>query len=83
MLSSVLSSERAVLVNIQIMRIFVKMRGILLTQKQVLSRIERLEKRVNRSDKNIDLIFRYLKALLTPTARPTRRIGFKRKEEKE
>ena len=81
MLSSVLKSDRAIQVNIQIMRVFVRMRGILMTQKQVLLKIEKLEKRVNRSDRDIDVIFRYLKALLTPKEMPTRRIGFKRKEE--
>ncbi len=81
MLSSVLKSDRAILVNIQIMRIFVRMRATLMTQKHMLSKIERLEKRVNRSDQSIEVIFKYLKALLTPKADTTRRIGFKRNEE--
>lgn len=81
MLSSVLTSDRAIEVNIRIMRIFVRMRGAVMSQKQVLLKVERLEKRVNRSDQHIDAIFRYLKALLTPKAEPLHRIGFKRKGE--
>lgn len=83
MLSSVLKSDRAVLVNIQIMRLFVKMRTTLMTQKHLLSKVERLEKRVNRSDRSIEVIFRYLKAILAPKTDSVRRIGFKRKEENE
>lgn len=81
MLSSVLTSDRAIEVNIRIMRIFVRMRGAVMSQKQALLKVERLEKRVNRSDQHIDAIFRYLKALLTPKAEPLHRIGFKRKGE--
>ncbi len=83
MLSSVLSSDQAVQVNIRIMRIFVKLRGALLTQKHMLTKIERLEKRVSRSDKSIETIFRYLKALLVPTTIPMRKIGFRRTAEQE
>ncbi len=83
MLSGVLASDRAIEVNIRIMRIFVKMRGFLLSQKHVLLKVERLEKRVNRSNQHIDTIFRYLKALLNPKAKPIKRIGFKRNGERD
>lgn len=80
MLSSVLSSERAIAVNIHIIRIFSRMRQFLLTQKDILLKIEQLEKKVYSHDDDIKLIFEYLKELLTPKNPPTQRIGFRQKD---
>jgi len=63
MLSSVLSSERAVMVNIQIIRIFTKMRELLSTHKEILQKLEQLEKNDIKQDEKIILIFEYLKQL--------------------
>ena len=61
MLSSVLSSERAIAVNILIIRIFTKMRAILSTHNEILKKLEKLEKNDINQDEKIMLIFEYLK----------------------
>ena len=81
MLSSVLNSERAVLVNIHIIRVFTRMREMLLTHKDILLKLEQLEKKGIQHDDDIKLIFEYLKELLNPTTEPMRAIGFKHRQE--
>jgi len=76
MVSCVLSSQRAILVNIQIIRIFSRMREILMTNKDILLKLEQLERKVGKHDEDIQLIFRYLKQLLNPPQEPRRKIGF-------
>lgn len=84
MLSSVLNSDRAIKVNIQIMRIYTKMREMLMTNQEILLRLEKLEGNISRNDADIKLIFIYLKQLLTPPEQSKRsRIGFKRQDEKD
>jgi hypothetical protein len=61
MLSSVLSSERAIAVNILVIRIFTKMRLILSTHNEILKKLEQLEKNDIDQDEKIMLIFEYLK----------------------
>lgn len=61
MLSSVLSSERAITVNILIIRIFTKMRAILSSHNEILQKLEQLEKKDIEQDDKIMLIFEYLK----------------------
>jgi hypothetical protein len=63
MLSSVLNSERAIMVNIQIIRVFTKMRKLLETHKEILQKLEQLEKKDIEQDEKILLIFEYLKQL--------------------
>lgn len=82
MLASVLSSERAVQINIQIMRIFTKMREMLATHKDILRKLEEIERKYTDHDQKIILIFEYLKQLeqakqkdIDQQNRP--RIGFK------
>jgi len=82
MLSGVLSSETAVRMHIQIIRVFAKMKEMLLTHKDILLQMEKVEKKLSVHDEDIQLIFQYLKKLLTPPEQSTRRkIGFKRKDE--
>ena len=83
MLSSVLNSETAILVCIQVIRVFTKMREMLLTHKDILLQLEKIEKKLTGQDEDIQLIFKYLKQLLNPTQPPRQKIGFKRKDEKE
>lgn len=83
MLSSVLNSETAIRVNIQIIRVFTKMRELLSTHKDILLQLEKMEKKLTGHDEDIALIFKYLKQLLTPPPTPRNKIGFKRKDEKE
>ena len=63
MLSSVLNSERAIQVNIQIIRVFSKMRELLSTHKEILQRLEQLENKDFEQDDKIKLIFDYLDQL--------------------
>jgi phage regulator Rha-like protein len=60
MLASVLKSERAIQVNIRIVRIFTKMREILNSQKDLIYRLEKIEQKLAENDKHILLIFEYL-----------------------
>jgi phage regulator Rha-like protein len=83
MLSCVLSSERAIAVNIQVIRVFAKMREMLLTHKDILLKLEQIERKVFGHDEDIQLIFKYLKQLLNPPAEPRPRIGFRRADEKD
>jgi len=61
MLSSVLNSDRAIMVNIQIIRVFTKMRELLQTHKDILKKLEEIERKDIEQDKKIMLIFEYLK----------------------
>ena len=63
MLSCVLNSERAIKVNIQIIRIFLRMREILINNKDILQKLLDIELKGHDHDKKIDLIFTYLKKL--------------------
>jgi hypothetical protein len=83
MLSSVLNSETAIRVNIQIIRVFTRMRALILTHKDILLQLEKIEKKLTSHDEGIALIFGYLKQLLKPQQPPRRKIGYRRKDEKE
>ena len=83
MLANVLRSERAIQVSIQIIEIFVKIREMLLTHKDILLQLEKMEKKLTRHDDDIALIFEYLKKLLSPPQTPRNKVGFKRKDERE
>lgn len=61
MLSSVLNSERAILVNIQIIRIFTKMREMLSSHKDIIQKLEQFEKKDIEQDEKLMLIFEYLR----------------------
>ena len=75
MLSSVLNSERAILVNIQIMRAFTQLRRMLLTNKDLKRKIEEMEKKY---DKQFIIVFQAIKQLLEPPpVKPKQRIGFR------
>jgi len=83
MLSSVLNSSVAIDVNIQIIRVFTKMRALLLTHKDILLQLEKIERKLGSHDQQIAVIFAYLKKLLNPPPQPRQRIGFRRKDEKD
>jgi len=63
MLSSVLNSERAIMVNITIIRVFTKMRELVEVHKEILLKLEQIEKKDIEQDDKISLIFEYLKQL--------------------
>ena len=76
MLSSVLNSERAIQVNIAIMRTFVKLREIISTHKEFAHKLEQLEKKIQKHDVEITTIFEAIRQLMMPPEKPKRRIGF-------
>jgi phage regulator Rha-like protein len=73
MLSSILNSKRAILVNIQIIRTFTKIRKMLLTHKDLKQKIEVMEEKY---DGQFKIVFDAIRQLLTPHEKPKRRIGF-------
>ena len=77
MLSSVLNSSTAIEVNIQIIRIFTKMKKLLSTHKEVLLQMQKIEKKLTAHDNDIKAIFEVLKKLINPPQEPRKRIGFK------
>lgn len=83
MLSSVLNSEKAINVNIQIMRIFTKIREMLTDTLSLKLDIEEIKKKLVNHDKNIELVFKYLDELIekqdnhSPQRRP---IGYKQSD---
>ena len=83
MLANILKSERAMLVSIRVIEIFVKMRELLLTHKDILLQLDKMEKKLTGHDEDIQLIFQYLKQLLNPPQTPRNKIGFRRKDERE
>ena len=84
MLSCILNSERAIATNIQIIRVFTKMRETLLTHKDILLKLEQLENQVTKNSEDIQMIFTALKQLLIPPEQSNRRrIGFRRPSEKQ
>lgn len=76
MLSSVLRSERAVQVNIQIIRVYTKMRQLLIDNKEIWQKIEKIEQSLSKKDEEIEAIFRALKKLLVQEEKPRTKIGF-------
>lgn len=90
MLSSVLNSPTAIEVNIQIIRVFTRMRELLLTHKDILVKLEQIEKkllkqdaRISKHEEDIQMIFAALKELLNPPQEPRPRVGFRRKDEQD
>lgn len=84
-LSSVLNSGRAIQVNIQIIRLFTKMRNLLFSHHELFLKIEKMEHLLTNHDQDIAVLFDYLKRLLNEDkqkkSQDTRkRIGFKKDE---
>ena len=78
MLSSVLSSERAIKVNIAIMRTFVRLRHLLATNEELARRLEQLEWRQNEQGQQIQVVFETIQHLIEAPGeeQPPRRFGF-------
>jgi hypothetical protein len=76
MLSSVLNSERAVKVNIAIMRAFVKLRQTLDTNRELAQQFSDLERRVGKHDEEISAILEAIRQLMAAPEKPRREIGF-------
>jgi hypothetical protein len=76
MLSSILNSERAVKVNIAIMRAFVKLRETLESNRELARKFQELERRVGSHDKEIAAILEAIRQLMAPSKPSRREIGF-------
>ena len=76
MLSSVLKSERAILVNIQIMRAFTRLRHLLSSHRELLRKLDELEKKTGKNTADIQLIFKVIRKMLDPEPKPEKKIGF-------
>ena len=77
MLSSVLKSKSAIQVNITVMRVFVKLKGILSARKELALKLERLEQKFEKHDEEIQAIFAAIRRLMSPPpVKPKRPIGF-------
>jgi hypothetical protein len=77
MLSCILNSDISIEVNIRIIRIFIKMRELLLSHQDILLKLEQMEKQVIQNSEEIQQIFNVLKELLATPQEPRKRIGFK------
>lgn len=77
MLSSVLKSQNAIKINIHIIRVFARVREMLVTHKDLLIKINELENKVGNQDQSIQQLFEYLRQLIHHENEPRKRIGFK------
>jgi hypothetical protein len=79
MLSGILNSDRAISVNIQIMRVFTQVRQMLIDNTELRLAIEEIKKKTDNNTKNIELVFQYLDELLEKKENPIPRkqIGYK------
>jgi phage regulator Rha-like protein len=79
MLANVLKSERAIQVSIRIIELFVKLREMLLANAELRYEIEKIKKKLDNQDKNMEIVFRYLDELLEKkeNPKPRTKIGYK------
>ena len=77
MLSSILNSSRAMKVNIGIMRAFVRLRQMLLTNSSLERRLNELEQKY---DTQFKLVFDAIRRLMAPVSEPRKKIGFQLRE---
>lgn len=79
MLSSVLNSKRAMNVNIQIIRIFTRIRQLFMDNSELRLEIEKIKTKLDSQGKNMEIVFRYLDELIERKEKPQirKRIGFK------
>jgi hypothetical protein len=80
MLSSVVNSERAVEINIEIMRAFVRLRKMILSNKDLAQKLDALERKVAGHDVHIRTLFEAIRQLMKPPEPNRRKIGFLVKE---
>lgn len=76
-LSNVLKSERAAQVSIHIIEVFIKIRELLLTNKDILLQLEKMQQSLDEHDDRIDLIYNYLKQFIEDQKKPRTEVGYK------
>ena len=74
MLSGVLKSDKAIDINVTIIRTFIKLREIVFSHKELASRLDRLEQKY---DSQFKVVFNSIRALIEPTSKRKSKIGFK------
>ena len=77
MLSSVLRSPRAIRVNVEIMRAFVRLRGMLASHEDLARKLAELERKHDTHDAQFKVVFDAIRGLMRPPERPPRKIGFR------
>jgi hypothetical protein len=77
MLSSVLNSERAIQVNIAVMRAFIRLRRVIAAHEELARKFSELERKIEKHDVEIQSIFEAIRRLMAPPERPKRRIVFR------
>jgi phage regulator Rha-like protein len=77
MLSSVLNSKKAIEVNIHLVRLFIELREMVLSHKEIIVEIENIQKRIGVQDEHIQHLYNYLKRFVEKQKEPRKRIGFK------
>jgi hypothetical protein len=83
MLSGVLRSDRAIAVNIEIMRVFVELRRVASSYAAIEKRLEEIERELGGHDEQLNQIFMTLRQLISPPDRPKRPVGFRPPEDEE
>ena len=85
MLASVLNSDKAIEVNIQIVRVFTQIRQMLADNTELRLEIEKIKKKIDNHSKNIEVVFQYLDELLEKkeNQKPRKQIGFKLPKKKK
>ena len=81
MVANILKGERAIQVSLRLIEIFIKLREMLSAHKDILLRLEPLERKITGHGEDIQMIFSALKQLLSPPSPPRQRIGYRRKDE--
>jgi len=81
MLANILSSENAIQASIKIIEVFIRMREHILTNKDLLLKMDQLDKKVGSQDEKIDIIFKYLRKFIDVQEKPRKQIGYKRDDE--
>jgi phage regulator Rha-like protein len=79
MVANVLKSKRAIKMSMRIIDVFIRMREMLSTHKDILLKLEHMEKQLSKNNKEIQYIFDVLKQLLHEPHKPMRRIGYRMK----
>jgi len=82
MLSGVLTSPRAVKVNVEIMRAFVRLREVMASSKEFARRMEELERRIASHDENIRTLFQAIRQLMAAPEKQPKKIGFQLREKR-
>jgi len=77
MLANVIKSEAAIQVSVKIIELFVQIREMLVLNSDLRLEMEKIKKKLNNHDKNIELVFQYLDKFMDKKQKPRKQIGYK------